>query len=244
VFGGLDVLSPGGEESTRRLAVELALHRKSRVLELGAGHGLTACRLARAIGCAVVATDIDPTQLEATLNRVQQEGLTDRVEVRFADMRSLFAFFPGERFDAVFAEGVFDYVPLAQVAPHAHALLGPEGTFAFTRLCWKGVALSDIPQDVGRAFSGLTSQPIVRLEGVLDALADQGFHKGFAYERPAADWEAWLGPVALRLEQRATERDLTNLEQRWQRVVELLKLGALDHIGCFVCGGFPDAKEE
>jgi cyclopropane-fatty-acyl-phospholipid synthase len=66
----------------------LAVQQGHRVLEIGCGWGGLAERLAAA-GCHVTAVTLSPSQHEFTSERLAQAGLSDRVDLRLQDYRSI-----------------------------------------------------------------------------------------------------------------------------------------------------------
>lgn len=87
------------------LREHLVLPPASVCLEVGCGNGNMAARILTGMGPArLVATDVDPHQLEAAklyLERLYPRGAPDGLELRPADMLRLP--FPDRGFDAVFA---------------------------------------------------------------------------------------------------------------------------------------------
>lgn len=247
LYERVDFLCPGSEDDTRRLAVELALHSGSRVLELGCGTGRTACQLAREVGCRVVATDLDPLMLDLTLARAQREGVADRLEIRMADLRTLFAFFPEGGFDAVYAEAAVHHLGIAPLAAEARRLLRREGTLAFSALTWRALDEA-VPESVATGwrrahpllFGGPADWPIPRLEPALNELADAGFHKGFAYEVEEQGWNAYARNLAAALEAYGAEGLRSEEADHLFEGLGLALEQGLAHAGFYVYGGFPD----
>ncbi len=72
-----------------RICRKLDLQPNDRVLEIGCGWGGFAAYAARNYGCRLTGVTISPSQLEYAQNRMQQNGLSDRVELRLQDYRQL-----------------------------------------------------------------------------------------------------------------------------------------------------------
>ncbi len=240
LVSGLETLSPASAGSTRRLAVELGLHEGSRVLELGCGTGRTARQLASEIGCSVVATDNDPVMLEIAQARTLAANLADRVDVRYADIRSLFAFFPEERFDAVFSEDGAAHVGVANLAQQAHAVLKPEGTLAFSLRTWKTPLNGKVPEELTRVWEALHPAPIHRMDTNMNELADNGFRKGFAYELGPDAWQSYLQPLSEQLEALRGDSVSHPILEALAEEIRIVRSDNLEHLGCFVYGGDPD----
>ena len=77
------------QEAKLDLIIErLQLKGGERVLEIGCGWGALAERLARE-GCHVTGITLSPSQLAYAQNRIQEAGLSDRVDLRLQDYRDL-----------------------------------------------------------------------------------------------------------------------------------------------------------
>ncbi len=72
-----------------RLCRKLDLGSEDHLLEIGSGWGALAVHAASRYGCRVTTTTISRRQYEATLKRVTEAGLDDRVEVLMSDYRDL-----------------------------------------------------------------------------------------------------------------------------------------------------------
>src|SRR6476661_3739243 len=97
-----------------------------RLLDVGCGWGSMAIHAARNYGAHVVGITISTEQHAAALARVRDAGVTDRVEIRLQDYRTL----GGERFDAISSIGMFEHVGAARMAEYfatLRSLLGPGG---------------------------------------------------------------------------------------------------------------------
>ncbi len=67
----------------------LNLNESDHLLEIGSGWGGMAVYAAKHYGCRVTTTTISRRQYELVLERVEREGLSDRIEVLFKDYREL-----------------------------------------------------------------------------------------------------------------------------------------------------------
>jgi cyclopropane-fatty-acyl-phospholipid synthase len=72
-----------------RICRKLALGRNHHVLEIGTGWGGFAIHAARNFGCRVTTTTISQQQREFALERIRQQGLSDRITVLLQDYRDL-----------------------------------------------------------------------------------------------------------------------------------------------------------
>ena len=122
---GMGDLHPGGAPATQRVLRWLAELNVRRVLEVGAGIGNTAARMAT-LGWDVTAIEPDPVLFARLEKRL---GGAARCE-RFLSHR------PATLYDAVVAESVFFQMNLAEVFAHARAVLRPGGYLAFVEAVW------------------------------------------------------------------------------------------------------------
>jgi SAM-dependent methyltransferase len=97
----------GGVEATAALVDLCHIGAGSYVLDVGCGVGVTACFLARQVGCRVVGVDISPRMVERSRERAGRERVADRVEFRVADAQDLP--FADALFDAVITESVTSF---------------------------------------------------------------------------------------------------------------------------------------
>jgi predicted O-methyltransferase YrrM len=122
---GMGDLHPGGAPATLRMLDWLAERNVRRVLEVGAGIGITAARMA-SLGWDVTALEPDPVMFASLKKRMGTAALCER----FLTHR------PTVPYDAVVAESVFFQMDIAEVCEHASALLRPGGTLAFVEAVW------------------------------------------------------------------------------------------------------------
>ncbi len=82
-------LEAAAEAKLDQVCRKLELRPEHHLLEIGSGWGGLAIHAARHFGCRVTTTTISREQYELARKRVEQEGLSDRVEVLFDDYRDL-----------------------------------------------------------------------------------------------------------------------------------------------------------
>jgi SAM-dependent methyltransferase len=122
---GMGDLHPGGPPATAKILQWLTERNVRRVLEVGAGIGNTAVRMAD-LGWNVTAIEPDPILFAKLQKRL---GASARCE-------SLLDHGSTAPYDAIIAESVFFQMDLAQVFAHARALLKPSGYLAFVEAVW------------------------------------------------------------------------------------------------------------
>ncbi len=89
----------------RLVAEKLALSPGQKVLEIGCGWGGFAAHVAKTYDCSVTAITVSKAQAEFAAQRVQREGLGEKVAVKLVDYRDL-----KDRFDAIASIEMFEAV--------------------------------------------------------------------------------------------------------------------------------------
>ena len=107
--GILPKIHPGGQDATQVLLEMCRLDSANRVLDVGCGSGATACFIAENYGAQVYGIDISEVMIAKAKERAEQQGLTERIELRVADVFDLP--FEDEWFDVVIVESVLTPLP-------------------------------------------------------------------------------------------------------------------------------------
>jgi cyclopropane-fatty-acyl-phospholipid synthase len=216
------------------VCTKLALRGGERVLDVGCGWGSFALHAAREHGVHVTGITLSKPQAELARERAAAAGISDRIEIRFADYRDL----AGERFDAVASIGMVEHVGSANIDTYARqlaAVLRPGG-----RLLNHGIARLRYGDPEAGAFSERYVFPDaapLHLSRVLTAIEAAGLEpthvEGFRldYARTLREWarnldnhsecaEALAGPERMRVWQlylraarRGFERGFTSVFQ-------------------------------
>ena len=122
---GMGDLHPGGAPATLTILRWLRENNVRRVLEVGAGIGNTAARMAT-FGWDVTAIEPDPVLFARLRKRL---GRSARCEQFLGHQ-------PAKPYDAIVAESVFFQMNLSQVFARAGVLLKPGGHLAFVEAVW------------------------------------------------------------------------------------------------------------
>ena len=108
---------------------KLSLKPGERFLDIGCGWGALVIHAARHYGVRAHGVTLSPQQLKVAQERIEQEGLGDRVSVELLDYRDL----PGEsQYDKIASVGMFEHVGLKNLPVYfatVHRLLKPHGLF-------------------------------------------------------------------------------------------------------------------
>jgi cyclopropane-fatty-acyl-phospholipid synthase len=124
-----DVTLTGAQQAKHELVCrKLGLDRRPgmRLLDVGCGWGSLSIHAAQRFGAQVLGVTLSREQADWANRRIEEAGLTDSIEIRLADYRSL----NGEEFDAISSVGMFEHVGSAQRAHYfetLQSLLAPGG---------------------------------------------------------------------------------------------------------------------
>jgi cyclopropane-fatty-acyl-phospholipid synthase len=103
------------------VATKLKLKEGMSVLDVGCGWGAFAIHAAREYGANVTGVTLSPPQAELARERVEQAGLSEKVDIRVADYREM----PGGSFDAVASIGMAEHVGASQIDVYGQSLFAP-----------------------------------------------------------------------------------------------------------------------
>jgi cyclopropane-fatty-acyl-phospholipid synthase len=189
---GAQTLEEAQHTKLELVCTKLGLKRGQRVLDVGCGWGSFAIHAAREHGASVVGITLSRSQAELARQKVQEAGVADRVEIRFADYREL----DDEPFDAIASIGMVEHVGDAQIDRYARTLAGllvPAG-----RLLNHGIAALDPDADPTDdvfsdryVFPDGEALPLSRVQLAIERGGLRTTHvEGFAadYSRTLAEW--------------------------------------------------------
>lgn len=125
---GIGSSHPGGFPATKQNLAVLQILPDEYVLDAGCGSGLTACYLAKTIGCKVMGIDINSQMIEKARTRAEKEGVSHLVEFNIANVYDLP--FPDNKFDIVIGESITVFLDKVKVYREFFRVLKPEGRIA------------------------------------------------------------------------------------------------------------------
>ncbi|MCZ2846877.1 SAM-dependent methyltransferase [Modestobacter sp. VKM Ac-2978] len=114
---------------------KLGLTEGARLLDVGCGWGSMAIHAAQRYGAEVVGITLSEEQARMARKRVAEAGLTDRIDIRVQDYRSV----DDEPFDAISSIGMAEHVGRAQMPEYVaqlRALLRPGGRLLNHAINW------------------------------------------------------------------------------------------------------------
>ncbi len=168
---GIGSSHPGGFPATQQNLEAMQVKSEEFVLDAGCGSGLTACYLAKTIGCKIMGVDINPQMIEKACLRAQKEGVSHLVEFRQADVYNLP--FADNHFDLVMAESIAVFLDKVKVYQEFYRVIKPEGRVADLEM----VLLTELPVNLRKQMEecfGSSTNPLPPEEW-LDALTQAGF---------------------------------------------------------------------
>jgi 27-O-demethylrifamycin SV methyltransferase len=151
-------------EVTTDLVIEkLNVQAGQRLLNVGCGNGEQAVRMARASNVEVVGIEVDAYQLHLAKERVQEEGLDDRITVQYAEVNDMP--FDDESFDQSWSMHCLSDVPdWTEALRNIARVLRPGGRLVVI----DSVEPSEIPARVRAA--GLEFVELVEVTGAAGAV--------------------------------------------------------------------------
>ncbi|EGW36186.1 class I SAM-dependent methyltransferase [Desulfosporosinus sp. OT] len=168
---GIGSSHPGGFPATKQNLDALQIKPDEYVLDAGCGSGLTACYLAKSIGCKIMGVDISSQMIEKAGLRAEKEGVSHLVEFKVADVCNLP--FPSNHFDMVMAESITVFLDKVKVYQEFYRVLKPEGRVADLEMA----LLRELPANLRRQMEecfGPSTNPLP-FEEWLDAISQAGF---------------------------------------------------------------------
>ncbi len=110
---------------TRKAFQMLPKLEKPSILDIGCGSGLPTIELAKLSNGEVIGIDIAPFELDRLDRKIEEEGLSSRVKTVKCSVLEMY--FPDERFDIIWAEGVIRIMGFKKSLKEWYRLLKPHG---------------------------------------------------------------------------------------------------------------------
>ena len=130
---GIEVLHPGGPETSKELAEHCHVGAGTRVLDVASGTGQTACHLAETFHCKVVGVDASDSMLERARNKAGERHL--EVQFRHGDAQRLP--FESNSFDVVISECTLCILDKETAIREMIRVARPGGYIGMHDLCWR-----------------------------------------------------------------------------------------------------------
>ena len=211
---GLPRQGVGDSESTRRaLALCSELPDEPAVLDVGCGPGMQTIVLAESSLGSITAVDNCNEYLDELRHRAEQASVSNRVEVKNADMTALD--FPENTFDLIWCEGAIYNMGVAKALKNWRPLLRDRGYLAFSELVWlDGQPPGEVAEFFGNEYPAMTS-----IEGVKEAICECGYQPFGDFTLPdSAWWDDYYTPL---------EKKFTSLKHKYRGDNEALGVIAM-----------------
>jgi ubiquinone/menaquinone biosynthesis C-methylase UbiE len=145
IFESLELWGPGSEEDSLR-ALSLLPDQPKAVLEIGCGKGPLTPLLAHHTGASITAVDNEPRALNGLKEKIENQGLSGRINPVCASMRELP--FVEESFDLIWSEGSAYIMGVTRALAQWKRFLQEGGFLVISDLVW----LTDRPSPESEAF--------------------------------------------------------------------------------------------
>jgi SAM-dependent methyltransferase len=154
---GLEVLHPGGLDTTRELAELCAIGTGSSVLGVASGTGESACYIAESFGARVVGIDISDFMVERARRKAEERKLP--IEFRKGDAHNLP--FADNTFDVVVSECTTCLLQKRKAIDEAVRVAKPGGRVGIHDICWS----EDTPEHMKHRLAQLEGENPETLDG-------------------------------------------------------------------------------
>ncbi|GGI84112.1 MerR family transcriptional regulator [Shewanella gelidii] len=134
VFEPLEYWGPGSPSDTQKAFAFVPISTK-HILEIGCGQGLATQVLLTISDAAVTALDNEQPALDRLMCKLQQQGLSDRVQPVCASMTSLT--FLEKSYDVIWAEGSAYIMGVEQALQKWRLILSDDGVLVFSDMVWR-----------------------------------------------------------------------------------------------------------
>jgi len=210
---GLPRQGPGDRDSTTKaLAICSGLPDKPSVLDVGCGPGMQTMALAEASSGSIIAVDNCQEYLDELRRRVEEASVSDRVEVRNADMAAMD--FPEAAFDLIWCEGAAYIMGIREALKAWLPLLRHRGYIAFTELVW----LDEHPSEEVAEFFSNEYPAMTSIEAINEVIRDTGYESVSDFTLPdSAWWDDYYTPL---------EAKLPSLKRKYEGDAEALSVVA------------------
>ena len=131
-YVGVPFYYTGGLKSSLELVRLCHIEENKKILMVGCGTGLSACFLAKKLGCDVVGVDIAELSVKKAQERAKQEFIADRAEFRIGNAYNLP--FESDTFDAVITEFVAMFLDKTRAFKEFVRVLKPGGYVGINEL--------------------------------------------------------------------------------------------------------------
>lgn len=157
----------GGSQATDRLADLCHIDQGTYVLEVGCGVGITACYLAKHVGCRVLGVDLSEKMVEWARRRANRKKLEHLVEFRTGDAQHLPL--EADTFGAVLSESVTAFAEDQQGAVREYMrVTNPGGYVGLNEVTWLKTPPPDLADYLAVSLGNARAQTADGWQALLD----------------------------------------------------------------------------
>jgi len=165
---GLECLHPGGLEKTDEIVLRCGINKDKKVLDVGAGKGVTPCYLAEKYKCEVVGIDHSEKMIEEARKRAKKKGLEERVSFRKADVYNLP--FDDESFDIIIAECTTTMFDMEVAFPEMFRVLRHGGAIGDLEMIWRKEPTEKILKEVRELWGDYSTKTLKEWRAFLERI--------------------------------------------------------------------------
>lgn len=187
---------PGNNESTRKAYQLIEKYvSKPSILDIGCGPGMQTLELAALTDGTILASDMNEGFLEVLRNEVERRGLSDKVTVEKANMKSLP--YGEEQFDVIWSEGAIFIIGFEKGLGEWRKYLKDEGILVVSELSWLKENVPQEPLD----FWNNAYPEADTVTGNVDKAEKLGYQLIDTFVLPEAGWwEHYYNPLEERID--------------------------------------------
>jgi ubiquinone/menaquinone biosynthesis C-methylase UbiE len=154
---GLESLHPGGIDTTDQMARMCRIGEDRKVLDIGAGKGVTACYLAEKYECEVIGVDLSERMVESAQERAKKRG--SRVIFTRTDAHHLP--FKADSFDLVLIECTTTLLANKEQAVSEFLRVAePSGYIGDLEMVWQKAPPKELVESAGDVWEGFTTMTL------------------------------------------------------------------------------------
>jgi SAM-dependent methyltransferase len=147
LFGGMEKLSPGGNEHTLNVLRLLPTRQFRVIVDAGCGTGRQTMLLAQELGTLVQAVDAHEPFLNDLIQRAQTAGIDRLIQTHCLDMQDIPSVFP--HIDLLWSEGAAYNIGFANALTTWGSAIAKDGFAVVSELSWLH---ERVPDSVGEFF--------------------------------------------------------------------------------------------
>ncbi|MBD1570313.1 MerR family transcriptional regulator [Aliivibrio sp. S10_S31] len=193
IFKELERWGPGSESDTLK-ALQKVPNKPMTLLEIGCGQGIATELFARHSDAMIIAVDNEEFALKHLMEKMQQNGLEDKITTVCADMAKMP--FETKSFDLIWSEGSAYIMGVQNALKAWKPLLSEDGVLVVSDLVWS----TDKPSESALSFWKKEYPDMVSVSDRIKHAQQAGYEVIEHFSLSDAAWEAYYHPLIKRLD--------------------------------------------